>query len=178
MSLIYLCFFRRVCEENAKSQIIRGSHKRYLTFKIIGEIPTSREFKEICSYVHLSIQYVLPIIYMYGLYNGIQCAKMNCRRFGLSTFWFVDGFGLSTFWFVDVSVCRRFGLSTFCFVDVAVCRRFGLSTFWVSTFRFVDVWHWHQIMWQYLIKHTWPHILGHSWDKGWDRKFHPHTNIL
>ena len=67
-----------------------------------------------------------------------------CRRFGLSTFWFVDvsvcrRFGLSTFWFVDVSVCRRFGLSTFWFVDVSVCRRFGLSTFWLSTFRFVDV---------------------------------------
>ena len=141
MSLIYLCFFRRVCDLNKKMQSLKSSvevkhywHKRYLTFKIIGEIPTSREFKEICSYVHLSIQYVLPIIYVYGLYNGIQCAKINCRRFGLSTFWFVDGFGLSTFWFVDVLVCRRFGLSTFCFVDVAVCRRFGLSTF-----RFVDV---------------------------------------
>ena len=58
-----------------------------------------------------------------------------CRRFGLSTFWFVDVsvcrcFGLSTFWFVR----RRFGLSMFRSVDVWVCRRFGLSTFW-----FVDV---------------------------------------
>ena len=65
--------------------------------------------------------------------------KHVCRRFGLSTFWFVDvlvcrRFGLSTFWSVDVLVCRRFGLSTFWFVDVSVCRRFGLSTF-----RFVDV---------------------------------------
>ena len=62
-----------------------------------------------------------------------------CRRFRLTTFWFVDvlvcpHFGLSTFWFVDVSACRRFGLSTFWFVDVSVCRRFGLSMFW-----FVDV---------------------------------------
>ena len=82
---------------------------------------------------------------------------MVCRRFGLSTFRFVDvlvcrRFGLSTFWFVDVSVGRRFSLSTFRFVDVSVCRRFGcrrfgLSTFWLvtvwvfglSTFRFVDV---------------------------------------
>ena len=48
---------------------------------------------------------------------------MVCRRFGLSTFWFVD-----------VSACRRFGLSTFRFVDVLVCRRFGLSTF-----RLVDI---------------------------------------
>ena len=66
--------------------------------------------------------------------------KHVCRRFGLSTFWFVDvlvcrRIGLSTFWSVDVLVCRRFGLSTFWFVDVSVCRRFGLSTF-----RFVDVW--------------------------------------
>ena len=42
-------------------------------------------------------------------------------------------------WSVDVSVCRRFGLSTFRFVDVLVCRRFGcrrfgLSTFWPVTF--------------------------------------------
>ena len=68
---------------------------------------------------------------------------MVCRRFGLSTFRFVDvlvcrRFGLSTFRFVDVSVCRRFGLSTFRFVDVLVCRRFGcrrfgLSTFWLVT---------------------------------------------
>ena len=63
----------------------------------------------------------------------------ECRRFGLSTFRFVDvlvcrRFGLSTFRFVDVLVCRRFGLSTFRSVDVLVCRRFGLSTF-----RFVDV---------------------------------------
>ena len=75
---------------------------------------------------------------------GIQCTKMKCRRFGLSTFWLVDvsvcrRFGLSTFWFVDVLFCRRFGLSTFWFVDVSVCRRFGLSTFLLSTFRFVDV---------------------------------------
>ena len=57
-----------------------------------------------------------------------------CRRFGLSTFRFVDvpvvdvsvcrRFGLSTFWSVDVSGCRRFGLSTFWFVDVSLCRRF------------------------------------------------------
>ena len=64
---------------------------------------------------------------------------MDCRSFGLSTFWFVDvlvcrRFGLSTCWFVDVLVCRCLGLSTFRSVDVLVCRRFGLSTFW-----FVDV---------------------------------------
>ena len=61
------------------------------------------------------------------------------RRFGLSTFRFVDvsvcrRFGLSTFWFVDVLVCRRFGLSTFRFVDVLVCRRFGCRRFGLSTF--------------------------------------------
>ena len=39
----------------------------------------------------------------------------------------------------EVLFCRRFGLSTFWFVDVSVCRRFSLSTFWLSTFRFVDV---------------------------------------
>ena len=80
------------------------------------------------------MQYIPSNIHM-----GIQCTKMNCRHFGLSTFWFVDvlvcrRFGLSTFWSVDVLVCRRFGLPTFWFVDVLVCRRFGLSTF-----QFVDV---------------------------------------
>ena len=87
-------------------------------------------------------------------YTTIQCTKLYCPRFGLSTFcmstflvgrcfdmstfWFglvCRRFGLSTFWSVDVSVCRRFGLlmffgmSTFWFVDALVCRRFGLSTF-------------------------------------------------
>ena len=67
---------------------------------------------------------------------------MECRYFGLSKFWFVDGlvcrhFGLSTFWSVDVLVCRRFGLSTFRFVhvlvvDVSVCRRFDqLPVLWL-----------------------------------------------
>ena len=81
--------------------------------------------------------------------------KMECRRFGLSTFWCVyvlacRRFGLSKFWSVGVLVCRRFGLSTFWFVDVLVCRRFDQSTFWsvdvsvcrrfgFSTFWFVDV---------------------------------------
>ena len=78
------------------------------------------------------------------IYMGIQGTKIKCRRFGLSTFWFIDvlvcrRFGLSTVWFVDVLVCRSFGLSTFWFVDVLVYRRLGLSTFWLSTFRFVDV---------------------------------------
>ena len=88
-------------------------------------------------------------------YTTIECTNMECRRFGLSTFPFVNvlvcrRFGLSTFWFVDFSVCRRFGLSTFRSVDVTVCRRFGLSMFrfvrvlvWqrfgLSTFRFVEV---------------------------------------
>ena len=54
----------------------------------------------------------------------IECTKLYCLRFGLSTFCFVDvlvcrRFGLSMFRCVDVSACRRFG-----------CRRFGLSTFW------------------------------------------------
>ena len=93
----------------------------------------------------------------YGIpYNKMVCRRFGlstfrfvdvvsvCRRFGVSKFWFVDvlvcrRFGLSTFRFVDVTVCRRFGLSTFWSVDVSVCRRFGLSTFWLSTFRFVDV---------------------------------------
>ena len=69
---------------------------------------------------------------------------MECRRFGLSTFWCVDvltcrRFGLSTFWSVDVLVCRHFGLSTFWFVEVSVCRRFGLSTFWFVDVLVVDV---------------------------------------
>ena len=83
------------------------------------------------------------------VYHKNYAEVLECRRFGLSTFWGVDvlvcrRFGLSPFRFVDVLVCRRFGLSTFglstfWFVDVSVCRRFGLSTFWLSTFRFVDV---------------------------------------
>ena len=86
-------------------------------------------------------------------YTTIQCIKLYCPRFGLSTFCmstFLVGrcfdmstfwlglvcrrFGLSTFWSVDVSVCRRFGLLMFWYVDVLVCRRFSLSTF-----RFLDV---------------------------------------
>ena len=70
-----------------------------------------------------------------NIYRGIQCTKMKCRRFGLSTFWFVDVsvcrcFGLRTFWSVDILVCQRFGLLMFRSVDVSVCRCFGLSTFW------------------------------------------------
>ena len=81
---------------------------------------------------------------LYAVYLENYAEVFECRRFGLSTFRFVDvsvcrRLGLSTFWFVDVSVCRRFGLSTFWFVDVSVCRRFSLSTFWLSTFRFVNV---------------------------------------
>ena len=73
------------------------------------------------------------------IYTTIQCTKLDCRRFDLSTFWSIDvwtcrRFGLSTFWSIDVWVCRRFGLATIWSVDVSVCRRFGLSTF-----RFVDV---------------------------------------
>ena len=104
------------------------------------------------NYVRIYMRY-LPRIMKTNIqqHNGIQYTKMDCRRFGLSTFWSVDvsvcrRFGLSTFW----SVCRRFGLSTFRFVDVLVCRHFGLSTFWfvdvsvcrrfgLSTFRSVDV---------------------------------------
>ena len=82
-------------------------------------------------------------------YTTIQCTKLYCPRFGLSTFcmstfligrcfdistfWFglvCRRVGLSTFWSVDVSVCRRFGLLMFWYVDVLVCRRFSLSTFW------------------------------------------------
>ena len=90
-------------------------------------------------YVRIYMQYLQRIMKTIQQHNGIQCTEMDCRRFGLSTFWFVDvlvcrRFGLSTFRFVDVLVCRRFGLSTFWFVDVSACRRFGLSTF-----RFVDV---------------------------------------
>ena len=70
------------------------------------------------------------------------------RRFGLSTFRFVDvsvcrlsvcrRFGLSTFWFVDALVYRRFDLWTYWFidvlaVDVSVCRRFDQLPFLVST---------------------------------------------
>ena len=55
---------------------------------------------------------------------------LECRRFGLSTFQFVDfpagrrGFGLSTIRFVDVLVYRSFCLSTFQFVDVPASRHF------------------------------------------------------
>ena len=82
-------------------------------------------------------------------YTTIQCTKLYCPRFGLSTFYMSTflvsrcfdmstfwlglvcrRFGLSTFWSVDVSVCRRFGLLMFWYVDVLVCRRFSLSTFW------------------------------------------------
>ena len=71
-------------------------------------------------------------------YTTIQCTKLYCPRFGLSTFCmstFLVGrcFDMSTFWFG--LVCRRFGLSTFWSVDVSVCRRFGLLMFW-----YVDVW--------------------------------------
>ena len=106
---------------------------------------------ELCSYGHWYRQYIPTYIYIYiyiYIYMGIQCTKMNCRRFGLP-FWFVDvlvcrRFGLSTLRFVNVSVCRRFVFSTFRFVDVLVCRRVGLSSFWFvdvwfATFRFVDV---------------------------------------
>ena len=91
-------------------------------------------------------------------YTTIQCTKLYCPRFGLSTFCmstFLVGrcfdmstfwlglvcrrFGLSTFWSVDVSVYRRFSLSTFWSVDISVSQCFGLSTFWLSMFRFLDV---------------------------------------
>ena len=98
--------------------------------------------------------YIPPAIHMYpknyeNKYTTMQCTKLYCPRFGLSTFCmstFLVGrcfdmstfwlglvcrrFGLSTFWSVDVSVCRRFGLLMFWYVDVLVCRRFSLSTFW------------------------------------------------
>ena len=107
-------------------------------------------------HVRIYMQYIPQILETnIRLHNSIQYNKMECRRFGLSTFWCVDvlacrRLGLSTFWPVDVLVCRRFGLSPFRFVDVSVCRRFGLSTFrsvdvsicrrfGLSTFRFVDV---------------------------------------
>ena len=54
-------------------------------------------------------------------------AVSGCRRFGLSTFRFVN---VSVCWHL---ICQRFGLATFRFVNVAVCRCFDLSTF-----RFVD----------------------------------------
>ena len=69
-----------------------------------------------------------------------QCTKLDCRYFGLSTFWSVDvlacrRYALSTFWFVNILVCRRFSLSMFQRVDVSVCRHFA----GLATFRFVDV---------------------------------------
>ena len=91
-------------------------------------------------------------------YTTIQCTKLYCPRFGLSTFCmstFLVGrcFGISTFWFglvcrrvglstfrsVDALVCWGFGMSTFWSVDISVSQCFGLSTFWLSTFRFLDV---------------------------------------
>ena len=97
--------------------------------------PTNHRYADICA-IH-------PKNYE-NKYTTIQCTKLYCPRFGLSTFWFVDvlvcrRFGLSMFWYVDVLVCRRFSLSTFWSADVSVCRRFGLPMFWLSTFRFVDV---------------------------------------
>ena len=86
-------------------------------------------------------------------YTTIQCTKLYCPRFGLSTFCmstFLVGrcFDMSTFWFG--LVCRRFGLSTFRSVDALVCWCFGMSTFWfvdasvyrrfgLSTFRYPSV---------------------------------------
>ena len=86
-------------------------------------------------------------------YTTIQCTKLYCPRFGLSTFcmstflvgrcfdistfWFglvCRRFGLSTLWSVEVLVCRRFGLSTFRYPSVSVCRRFGCRRFGFSTF--------------------------------------------
>ena len=110
------------------------------------------------TYVRIYLYVVHPKNYE-NKYTTIQCIKLHCPRFGLSTFWCVDVlvcrcFGMSTFfglfWFVDVLFCRRFGLSMFWYVDVVVCRRFGLSTIWfvdalvcrrfgLSTFRCVDV---------------------------------------
>ena len=81
-------------------------------------------------------------------YTTIQCTKLYCpcfslstfcmstflvgRCFDMSTFWLglvCRRFGLSTFRSVDALVCWCFGMSTFWFVDALVCRRFGLSTF-------------------------------------------------
>ena len=164
-----------VSDEQLTSVIVYNGLKRYNSIPNINAIRTSK-----CVYVMylfndnispVNIKCCMCLIYSVHPKNyagmgtaicstpkqmGIQCTKMKCRRFGLSTFWFVDvlvrrHFGLSTFWFVDVPVCRRFCLSTFWFFDVFVCRRFGLSTFLfvdvfvcrrfgLSTFGFVDVW--------------------------------------
>ena len=107
-------------------------------------------------YVRINMQYIPRIMKTnMRLHHCIRYTKMQCGRFGLSTFWSVDvlacrRFGLSTFWFAKVLVCWRFSLSTFLFVDVSVCRHFSLSTFWsvfvlvcrwfgLSTIWFVDV---------------------------------------
>ena len=100
-----------------------------------------------------SATYQLYIMYGYiwkrptnyeNKYTTIECTNMECRHFGLSTFWFVDAlvcrrFGLSTFWSAKVLVCRHFDLSTFWSVDVLFCRRFCLSTIWFVDVLVIDV---------------------------------------
>ena len=110
-------------------------------------------------YIFIAIGLLLAI-YKFGKYVRLAvclsvCMSVSlsvslslCRRFDLSTFWFVDvlvcrRFGLSTFRFVEVSVHWSFGHSTFRSVEVSVCRRyvfwreccqcFGLLTFWPVT---------------------------------------------
>ena len=61
---------------------------------------------------------------IYTVYLTDYAKTLECRRFRLSKFRFVD-----------ILVCRSFGFSTFRVVDVSVCpcfgcRCFGLSTFW------------------------------------------------
>ena len=141
------------------SVFIVSLSKWSLTFKIIPGVPPRIDLillVLICRVTPNNYKVVGTdtAIHMYpknyeNKYTTVQCTKLYCPRFGLSTFcmstfligrcfdmstfWYglvCRRFGLSTFWSVDVSVCRRFGLLMFWYVDVLVCRRFSLSTFW------------------------------------------------
>ena len=135
---------------HAKSQIPRRSHAQWCIDVFVNPVITSVIY----------IKYTPPAIQLYpknyeNKYATIQCIKLYCPRFGLSTFCmstFLVGrcfdmstfwlglvcrrFGLSTFRSVDALVCWCFGMSTtFWFVDALVCRRFGFSTFWPATYK-------------------------------------------
>ena len=136
-------------------------HKKKTTF--IGgmelvSLRCNRDFTSASSYglgrynMRLQLSDTSSIPPMHGgflLVHHLDHIYIECRCFGLSTFWFwfadflsVDFLvrrGLSTFCCVEVLVCWLFSLSTLWSVDFVDCQRFGLPTFWLSTFRFIDV---------------------------------------
>ena len=116
--LVLVCRIQRNNHKVMVTDISSTSHQSYICRDIYAVHPKNYENK----------------------YTTTQCTKLDCRHFGLSTFWSVDvlacrRFALSTFWFINILVCRHFGLSMFQRVDVSVWRHFA----GLSTFRFVDV---------------------------------------